>query len=218
MAKSDLPRVHFRIVAQDYIKTMHIPLIAGRDLTPRDERNSSLVVLINEALARRYFPNENPIGKHIKPGVADTGEEKMREIVGVVGDVHHRNLWQATDPECYVPYDQAALGAMSIVVRAQGEPMNLLPVDPRTSPRARHRAAHLQSARHARIHQRLRRAAPLYELARLRLRRRWPLARNRRPFRAHLLQRRTAPHRNRHSRRRRRRKIETSSAWFCAAA
>jgi putative ABC transport system permease protein len=51
----------------------------------------------------------------------------MREIVGVVGDVHHRNLWQATDPECYVPYDQAALGAMSIVVRAQGDPMNLLP-------------------------------------------------------------------------------------------
>ena len=51
----------------------------------------------------------------------------MREIVGVVGDVHHRNLWQSTDPECYVPYDQVALGAMYFVVRAQGEPMSLLP-------------------------------------------------------------------------------------------
>ena len=127
VAKSEQPRVHFRIVAQDYIKTMRIPLISGRDFTPRDQRSSAQVVLINEALARRYFPNENPVGKHIKPGVADTGEEKMREIVGVVGDVHHRNLWQATDPECYVPYDQAALGAMNIVVRAQGEPMGLLP-------------------------------------------------------------------------------------------
>ena len=127
MAKSDLPRVHFRIVAQDYLKTMHVPLISGRDLTPRDERSSALVVLINETLARRYFPNENPVGKHIKPGVADTGDARMREIVGVVGDVHHHNLWQPNDPECYVPYDQAALGAMSIVVRAQGEPMNLLP-------------------------------------------------------------------------------------------
>jgi predicted permease len=126
VAKSEEPRVHFRIVAQDYIKTMHIPLVAGRDLTPHDERNSNPVVLINETLARRYFPNENPVGKHIKPGVADTGPEKMREIVGVVGDVHHLNLWQSTDPECYVPYDQAALGQMSIVVRAQGEPMNLL--------------------------------------------------------------------------------------------
>ncbi|MBV8513670.1 MAG: ABC transporter permease [Acidobacteria bacterium] len=127
VAKSDEPRVHFRIVAQDYIKTMRIPLISGRDFTPRDERSSTPVVLINEALSRRYFPNENPVGQHIKPGVADTGEEKIREIVGVVGDVHHRNLWQATDPECYVPYDQAALGAMNIVVRAQGKPMNLLP-------------------------------------------------------------------------------------------
>ena len=127
MAKSDLPRVHFRIVAQDYLKTMHIPLIAGRDLTPRDERDAAQVVLINETLARRYFPNENPIGKHIKPGVADTGKEKMREIVGVVGDVHHRNLWEPTDPECYVPYDQAALGAMNVVVRAQGDPLRLIP-------------------------------------------------------------------------------------------
>ena len=126
VAKSEEPRVHFRIVAQDYIKTMHIPLIAGRDITARDQRNSAPVVLINEALARRYFPNEDPVGKHIKPGVSDSGPEKMREIVGVVGDVHHRNLWQATDPECYVPYDQASLGEMSVVVRAQGEPMNLL--------------------------------------------------------------------------------------------
>jgi predicted permease len=127
VAKSEEPRVHFRIVAQDYIQTMHIPLIAGRDLTPRDNRTGAPVVLINEALARRYFPNENPIGKHIKPAVTDSGPEKMREIVGVVGDVRHRNLWQATDPECYVPYDQAALGAMNIVIRAQGNPMNLLP-------------------------------------------------------------------------------------------
>jgi putative ABC transport system permease protein len=126
MAKSDRPRVHFRSIAQDYIKTMHIPLIAGRDFTPRDERSAKAVVLINETLARRYFPTETPIGKHIKPDVADTGEVKFREIVGVVGDVHHRNLWQSTDAECYVPYDQVALGAMNIVVRSQGEPLNLL--------------------------------------------------------------------------------------------
>lgn len=127
MAKSDRPRVHFRVIAQDYLETMHIPLISGRDLTRRDERNAAPVVLINETLARRYFPNENPIGKHIKPDVADTGDPKLREIVGVVGDVHHRNLWQATEAECYVPYDQISMGAMNIVVRAQGEPMSLLP-------------------------------------------------------------------------------------------
>ncbi len=51
----------------------------------------------------------------------------MREIVGIVGDVHHRNLWQPTDPEAYVTYEQAAIGEMNVVVRAQGEPMRLLP-------------------------------------------------------------------------------------------
>jgi len=127
MAKSDLPRLQFRIVEPDYLQTMRIPLIEGRDLSPRDDRNATPVILINETLARRYFPNENPIGRHIKPGVSDGGPEKMREIVGVVGDVHHRNLWQPTDPEGYVPYEQAALGAMNVVVRTQDEALRLLP-------------------------------------------------------------------------------------------
>jgi predicted permease len=128
MAQSELPRVYFRTVAQDYLKTMRIPLVAGRDLTSRDKRDAVPVILVNEALVRRYFPNENPIGKRIKPKISDSGpEEKMREIVGIVGDVHHRNLWQPTEPEAYTPYDQVALGAMNIVVRGEGEPLNLLP-------------------------------------------------------------------------------------------
>ncbi len=235
VAKSEQPRVHFRTVAQDYIKTMRIPLIAGRDFTPRDERNAAHVVLINEALAHRYFPNENPIGKHIKPGVADTGKEKMREIVGVVGDVHHRNLWQATDPECYVPYDQAALGAMNIVVRAQGEPMRLLPAIREQVRALDSRVSHLQSARPARLCRGLCRATPIHQPAGFRLRCRRLVARNRRPVRTHLLQRRAAPQRNRHSRRRRRRTRRhhrhgsaqrrhsgaggrSSSAWLCTLA
>jgi predicted permease len=127
VAKADLPRVQFRVIAPDYLQTMRIPLIEGRELTARDDRNAPPVILINETLARRYFPNESPIGKHIKPGVSDSGPEKMREIVGVVGDVHHRNLWQPTDPEAYAPYDQAAIGGMNVVIRAQGDPMRLLP-------------------------------------------------------------------------------------------
>jgi putative ABC transport system permease protein len=130
VAKSDEPRTQFRAVGLDYFRTMRIPLLEGRDFTPRDDRHATSVILINQSLARRFFPNESPIGKHIKPGVSASGPEVMREIVGVVGDVKHRNLWQATEPEVYAPYDQVALGAMYLVVRSAGEPMSLLPAIP----------------------------------------------------------------------------------------
>jgi putative ABC transport system permease protein len=126
-AASDRPLTHFRVIGLDYFATMHIPLVAGRDFSARDTRDAAQVIIINQALARKFFPNENPIGKHIKPGVSDTGPEKMREIVGVVGDVKHHALWRKPDPESYVPYDQVALGQMFLVLRTAGEPMSLLP-------------------------------------------------------------------------------------------
>jgi len=126
--KSEEPATHFRSVGLDYFRTMHIPLVAGRDFTVRDDRQATSVAIVNQTFARKYFPNEDAIGKHIKPGVSDSGPDKMREIVGVVGDVKHRNLWQNADPETYVPYDQVAIGQMSLVVRTQGDPMKLLPV------------------------------------------------------------------------------------------
>jgi len=125
--KSEEPLTHFRCIALDYFETMRIPLVAGREFTPLDNRDSSQVVIVNQALARKFFPNEDPIGKHIRPGIAASGKAKMREIVGVVGDVKQRNLWQDPEPESYVPYEQAALGQMFVVVRTAGDPLALLP-------------------------------------------------------------------------------------------
>ena len=127
VAKSDEPRTAFRGIGLDYFQTMHIPLVAGRDFSARDDRNARAVVIINQTLARKFFPNETPIGKHIKPGVSDDGDGKMREIVGVVGDVKHRTLWTPPDPESYVPYEQAALGQMYVIARTDRDPMSLLP-------------------------------------------------------------------------------------------
>jgi len=127
MAKSDLPRTFIRAVALHYFKTMRIPLLAGREFTARDDRDASRVIIINQTLARKFFPNENAIGKRIKPGMSAGKKDSMCEVIGVVGDVKHRNLWQAPDPESYVPYDQTPIGAMDIVVRTQGDPMKLLP-------------------------------------------------------------------------------------------
>jgi putative ABC transport system permease protein len=127
MAKSDFPSTHIRAVGLDYFQTMQIPLLAGREFNAHDDRNAPHVVIINQTLARRFFPNESPIGKHIKPGMSSGKNDVMCEIVGVVGDVKHRRLWLPEDPESYLPYDQNSIGGMNIVVRSTGDPMTLLP-------------------------------------------------------------------------------------------
>ncbi|MGC1485585.1 MAG: ABC transporter permease [Candidatus Acidiferrum sp.] len=127
MAKSDLPRTFIRAVGLDYFKAMRIPLLAGREFTERDDRHAPHVIIINQTLARKFFPNESAIGKHMKPGMSAGKTDSRCEIIGVVGDVKHRNLWQPPDPESYVPYDQNPIGAMDMVVRTEGDPMTLLP-------------------------------------------------------------------------------------------
>jgi putative ABC transport system permease protein len=120
VAKSDEPHASLRTVTPDYFNTMRIPLLQGRDFGAQDETNSTPVVIINEALARQFFPNEKPIGKHIKPSVSTgTAEAQMREIVGVVGNVKFRDLSDEWAPESYVPYAQIPFGSMTLVVRAE---------------------------------------------------------------------------------------------------
>jgi putative ABC transport system permease protein len=126
MAKSDLPRTQIRAVGLDYFQAMRIPLMEGREFTARDDRHAPHVIIINQTLARKFFPNESTIGKHMKPGMAVGKSDSMSEIVGIVGDVKHSNLWQPADPESYVPYEQSSIGEMYIVVRAEGDPMALL--------------------------------------------------------------------------------------------
>jgi predicted permease len=126
VARSEEPHAALRTVTPDYFAAMRIPLLQGRDFSARDDAASTPVVIINEALARQYFPNESPIGKHIKPSVAtNTPEPLMREIVGVVGNVKSRNLSQEWAPESYVPYAQISFGSMTLVVRTAHDPQSL---------------------------------------------------------------------------------------------
>src|ERR1700734_128251 len=126
VAKSDEPHTSVRVVTPNYFGTMRIPLLQGRDFTERDETKTTPVIVINEALARQFFPNENPIGKHIKPGFSTgTGEGPMREVIGVVGNVKFEDLTDEWMPESYVPYAQLSFGSMTIVVRAAKDPEGL---------------------------------------------------------------------------------------------
>jgi putative ABC transport system permease protein len=118
----DEPRSMFRTIALDYLDTLKIGLVEGRDFTEQDTEKSQRVALVNEAFVKAYFPDESPLGKMVKPGVSvDDEETPWRQIVGVVKDVKHRAPGRDFDPELYVPHTQAAFNTMSLVIRTQGD-------------------------------------------------------------------------------------------------
>jgi len=121
------PHADMRWANLDYFNTMKIPLLAGRDFTAQDGLKSPPVVIINQSLAKTYFPNQEPIGKRLELPFGDgTGTTKF-QIIGVVRDVKHRTeLGSEYSPELYLPYAQLPfLGQMSLVARTQGEPGSL---------------------------------------------------------------------------------------------
>jgi putative ABC transport system permease protein len=101
---ADQPEVDVRLISPGYLRTMRVPLLSGRDLTDSDVAGRTPTVLISESMAKRFWPNQNPLGKHLTmtfyPGVA-------REIVGVVGNVKLDSLNETRPTETiYWPLDQ----------------------------------------------------------------------------------------------------------------
>jgi putative ABC transport system permease protein len=106
-------------VGPDYFQVMRIPLLAGRGFTDADNSRSPAVVIIDEVLARTFFPDRSPIGQRL-------GQPKeWRTIVGVVGHVSNMGLDQAAGPEIYTPFAQAPGGFSSFVMRTSGPPAEL---------------------------------------------------------------------------------------------
>ncbi|HEV3409441.1 MAG TPA: FtsX-like permease family protein, partial [Chthoniobacterales bacterium] len=113
------PAAPVRIIGTDYFKAMGIPIRAGRGFDERDKLESAPVVIVNERFAEKYFPGQNAIGKRIMPGfAADDSGEKMREIVGVVGNVKHLSLKNEDSPEMYLPRTQIPFSVMWLVARS----------------------------------------------------------------------------------------------------
>lgn len=116
---------NFRAVSPRYHSLMRIPLRRGRYLDDRDRPGSSDVAVINEAMARQFWPGEDPIGRRIR--IARQGEPAWREIVGIVGNIRHGGLHQEPSPEMYVPYTQQAWRFLRLAVRTTGDPAALAP-------------------------------------------------------------------------------------------
>jgi predicted permease len=107
-----------RVIGTDYFKTMGIPVRQGRVFDQTDRFESIPVVIVNERFANKHFPGQNVLGKRIKPGfAADESGEKMREIIGVVGNVKHLSLKNEDSPEMYLPNTQLPFNVLTIVVR-----------------------------------------------------------------------------------------------------
>jgi putative ABC transport system permease protein len=123
-------KVDTRVVTPGYFRAMMIPLIAGRDFTGADTDGAPNVVVINEEMARRYWPGENPVGKRILRGIPESAGPRQsgREIVGVVGNVRHAGLAAGPMPELYVPYFQFSMRSATLVMRTRASlPSGLAP-------------------------------------------------------------------------------------------
>jgi predicted permease len=107
----------YATVSPDYFRVMRILLLRGRSFSQQDSPSSPKVAIISETLARRYFPNQNPIGRQMRFGFPPNSNVS-REIVGVVGDVRDVALSQKPGPIMYVPFAQAPLYGGEVVVRS----------------------------------------------------------------------------------------------------
>ena len=115
------PGADIRVADPQYFSTMGIPLVAGRVFTEHDNAASARVVLINQTLARTFWPNENPLGQRIT--MKDWGPPLTGEIVGVVGDVKTNGLDEQVSSMIYWSYYQFGLVFNSVVVRTQSDPL-----------------------------------------------------------------------------------------------
>ena len=119
-------RTNFRNVTNDYFRAMSIPLLQGRGFTSQDTQTTPFVTVINQTVAQREFPGENPIGKRITFGRVDAQQQPVWfEIIGIAADVRSTELREEPDSELYFSQNQDPFNTMWIVIRSSVEPASL---------------------------------------------------------------------------------------------
>src|SRR5204863_1747297 len=113
----------YRVCTPDYYQTMGISILKGRNFNDQDHADSKPVIIVNETLARRFFPNEDAIGKRIRFG-GPLDKYPWKEIVGIVHDVKHELNLPVT-PDYYLPHTQDSWGSMVLVARTTVDPASM---------------------------------------------------------------------------------------------
>jgi putative ABC transport system permease protein len=120
---SQEPSLNYYAGTPEYFRAMGIRLVRGRVFTAQDDAKAPRVCLINETLARQFFPNEDPIGKRMH---ITNGPETWREIVGIVGDIKQYGVDQTTTAQGYEPFAQVPFSSLNVVIRTKGSAAALL--------------------------------------------------------------------------------------------
>jgi putative ABC transport system permease protein len=111
------------VVTPAYFQAMEIPLVQGRLFNPRDAEKMPDVAIVNESFAKKFWPDQTPIGKKVGAGC---DKELCRTVVGVVGDIRHEGLGEEAPPEIYLPHHQFQLPGLSLVLKTTGDPLAVL--------------------------------------------------------------------------------------------
>jgi putative ABC transport system permease protein len=115
------PFIDIEAISPGWFRTMRVPLMAGRAFTDADDTKSPKVLVVNEAFARRFWPGENPIGKHVVVGRGPVASE----VVGLAADVRNKGLAEETQAQLYLPFRQLAWGDMNLLVRTGVAPLSM---------------------------------------------------------------------------------------------
>ena len=117
-------RAHPRVVTSNYIQAAGATIREGRGFLPTDIESSLQVAIVNDTMAKRYWPGASPLGKRVR----FTDQEIWREVVGIIGDVKHWGLDAPVNPELYLPSTQFPTFAMTWVLKTNGDPLALIPI------------------------------------------------------------------------------------------
>jgi putative ABC transport system permease protein len=117
-----LPIVDMRAATPGYLSTMRIPLVSGRDFTTADREDSTPVAIVSESMARKFWPNEDPIGRRFKTPADGKG---WITVVGICGDIIHDWFNRHDVPTIYRPYRQQTTNYFGVMIRTAGDPSSL---------------------------------------------------------------------------------------------
>ena len=115
------PFIDIEAISPQWFRTMRVPMLGGRGFTAADDAHAPKVVIANEAFARRFWPGENPVGKHVLVG---RGPEPS-EVIGIAANIRNKGLAEETQAQLYLPFPQLPWGDMNLLVRTAVPPLSM---------------------------------------------------------------------------------------------